>query len=97
MFQWNHGIGDSFAEVSAGVCFITKTSIRVTQSMKHEREVIENLPHANRPSTSDNENKVEKIKETVLEKHCGGFREIAADLNISYGSTQHVFVIVSDS
>jgi len=56
------------------------------------REVVENLPHASRSSTSVNDDNIEKVKEIVLENRRIGIREIAEDLNISYGSTQHILV-----
>ncbi|XP_014091877.1 protein GVQW3 [Bactrocera oleae] len=58
------------------------------------REVIENLPHACRPSTSVNDNNVDKVTETVLENRRVGIREIAEDLNISYGSAQQILINV---
>ena len=58
------------------------------------REVIENLPHANHPPTFVNDDKIEKVKETVLENHCVNIREIAEGLNISFGSTQHILINV---
>ena len=51
------------------------------------REVVENLPHANRPSTSVNVDNIEKVKKIVLENHRVGIREVAEAPNISYGST----------
>ena len=41
------------------------------------REVIENLPHASRPPTSVNDDKNEKVKETVLENRRVGIRDKA--------------------
>lgn len=58
------------------------------------REVVENLSHASRPSTSVNDDNMEKVKEIVLENRRVGIREIAEALNISYGSTQHILVNV---
>ncbi|XP_066259606.1 protein GVQW3-like [Euwallacea similis] len=54
------------------------------------REVVENLPHASRPSTSVNDDNIEKVQEIVLENRRVGIREIAQALNISYGLTQHI-------
>uniref|UniRef100_A0A0K8WBT5 Mos1 transposase HTH domain-containing protein n=1 Tax=Bactrocera latifrons TaxID=174628 RepID=A0A0K8WBT5_BACLA len=54
------------------------------------REVVENLPHACRPSTSVNDSNVDKVTERVLENRRVGIRDIAEDLNISYGSTQQI-------
>ena len=58
------------------------------------REVVENLPHASRPSTSVNDDNIEIVKKIVLENHRVGIREVAEALNISYGSTQHIVVHV---
>ncbi|KAJ8939424.1 hypothetical protein NQ318_021928 [Aromia moschata] len=57
-------------------------------------EVVENLPHASRPSTSVNDDNIEKVKEIVFENHRAGIRETAEALNISYGSTQDILVDV---
>ena len=54
------------------------------------REVVENLPHTSRPSTSVYKDNIEKVKKIVLKNHRVGNREIAEALNISYGSTQHM-------
>ena len=54
------------------------------------REVVENLPHASRPSTSVNDDNIEKVKIIVLENRRVGIREVSEALNISYGSTQHI-------
>ena len=40
------------------------------------REVVENLPHASHPSTSANDDNIEKLKKIVLENNCVGIREI---------------------
>ena len=55
-------------------------------------EVIENLHHASRPSTSVNDDNIEKVKKIVLENRRVGIREVADALNISYGSTRHILV-----
>lgn len=59
-------------------------------------EIVENLPHSNRLSTSVNDDYIEKkkkIKEIVLKNHCVSFREIAQALN---NSTQQILVDVLD-
>ena len=56
------------------------------------RKVVENLPHASRPSTSVNNENIEKVKKIVLENRRVGIREIAEAHSISYGSTQHIVV-----
>ncbi|XP_053990042.1 protein GVQW3-like [Hylaeus volcanicus] len=58
------------------------------------REVLENLPHASRSSTSVNDDNIEKVKEIVLGNHRVGIREIAEAFNISYASTQLIVVNV---
>ena len=58
------------------------------------RKVVENLPHASRPSTSVNDDNIEKVKKIVLENRRVGIREVAEALNISYGSTNHIVVHV---
>ena len=68
----------------------SESSLQRTQVFKcleefsESREVIENLPHASCPSTSVNNNNIEKVKETVRENRRIGSREIAEDLNILY-------------
>lgn len=47
------------------------------------------------PYTSVRDDKIETIKETVIEKRRVGIREIIKDLNISYGSTEHILVNVN--
>ena len=64
------------------------------KAFSERREVVENLPHASRPSTSDNDDNIEKLKKIVLENGRVGIREIAEAINISYGSTQHIVVLV---
>ena len=56
------------------------------------REVVENLPNASRPSTSVNDDNIEKVRKIVLENRRAGITEVAEALNISYGSTQHIVV-----
>ena len=58
------------------------------------REVVENFPHATRPSTSVNDDNTEKVEKIVLKNLRVGIREVAEVLNISYGSTQHIVVHV---
>ena len=64
------------------------------EAFSESREVVENLPHASRPSTSVNDDNIEKMKKIVLENCRVGIREVAEALNISYGSTQHIVVHV---
>ena len=46
------------------------------------REVVENLPHASRPSTPVNDDNIEKVKKIVLENRRVGTREVAEARNI---------------
>ena len=57
------------------------------KSFSEGRQVVENLPYASRPSTSVNDDNIEKVKEIVLKNHRVGIREVVKALNISYGST----------
>ena len=59
------------------------------KAFSEDREVVDNLPHASRPSTTVNDDNIEKVKKIVLENRCVG-----EALNISYGSTQHIVVHV---
>ena len=58
------------------------------KALSEGREVIENLPHASRPSTSVKDDNIEKLKKIVLENRLVGIREVAETLNFSYGLTQ---------
>ncbi|XP_037930482.1 protein GVQW3-like [Teleopsis dalmanni] len=60
------------------------------KSFKGGREVIEDLPRSVRPSTSNTEKNVAKIKKIVLEDRRITEREIARDLDISNGSVHHI-------
>ncbi|XP_037930790.1 protein GVQW3-like [Teleopsis dalmanni] len=60
------------------------------KSFKEGREVIEDLPRSGRPSTSNTEENVAKIKKIVLDDRRMTEREIARDLNISNGSVHHI-------
>ena len=55
---------------------------------------VENLLHVSRPSTSVNDDNIEKVKKIVLENRRVGIREVAEALNISCGSTFHIVVFV---
>ncbi|XP_031639223.1 histone-lysine N-methyltransferase SETMAR-like [Contarinia nasturtii] len=56
------------------------------------RETFEDKPRSGRPSTSVTEKKVEKVKKIVLSNRRVGIGDIAEELNISYGSVQHILV-----
>ena len=47
-----------------------------------------------RPSTSVNDDNIEKVKKIEVENRRVGIREVAEALNISYGSTQHIVIHV---
>ena len=53
-------------------------------------EVVENLPHASRQSTSVNDDNIEKVKKIVLENRRVGIREVAEALNTSYTGLQNM-------
>ena len=80
-------------------CF-EQSNISITQVFERHRafsegcEVVENLPHASRPSTSVNDDNIEKVKKIVIENRHVGIKEVAEALNISYGSTEHIVVHV---
>ena len=80
-------------------CFGETTLLRTQVFVWHKafsegREVVENLPHGSRPSTSVNDDNIEKVKKIVLENHRSGIKKVAEALNIFYGSTQHIVVHV---
>ena len=60
-------------------CF-GKSSLSGTQVFEYHkafsegREVVENLPHTSRPSTSVNDDNIEKVKKIVLENRRVGIR-----------------------
>ena len=62
------------------------------KAFREGRKVVENLPHASRPSTSVNDDSIEKVKKIILENRRVGIREVAEALNISYVSTQHIVI-----
>ncbi|XP_028047733.1 protein GVQW3-like [Monomorium pharaonis] len=53
---------------------------------------VEDAPRSGRPSTSTTDDNVEKVKEIVLENRHASLRERAGELNIAYGSAQHIMV-----
>ena len=80
-------------------CFEESTLSRTQVSEWHKSfsegcEVVENLPHASRPSTSVNDDSIEKMKKIMLGNRRAGIRDVEEALNISYGSTQHIVVHV---
>ena len=57
------------------------------KAFSESAEVVENLPHSSRPSTSVNDDNIEKVEKIVLENRRVGIKEVAQALKISYGST----------
>ncbi|XP_018347222.1 PREDICTED: putative uncharacterized protein FLJ37770 [Trachymyrmex septentrionalis] len=98
VYKWfqNFRSGHMGTKVFWGVYSIENASFEWHKAFSEGREVVENLSHASRPSTSVNDDNMEKVKEIVLENRRVGIREIAEALNISYGSTQHILVNVLD-
>ena len=79
----------------SGESTLSKTQVFEWHEIFSEgREFVENLPYAIRPSTSVDDDNIEKVKKIVLENRRVGIREVAEALNISYGSTQHIAVHV---
>ena len=80
-------------------CFGESTLLRKKvfkwdKAFNEGHEVVENLPDASRPSTSVNDDNIEKVKK-IVSKNCRlGIRRVAEALNISYGSAQHIVVHV---
>ena len=72
----------------SGESTLSKTQVFEWHEIFSEgREFVENLPYAIRPSTSVDDDNIEKVKKIVLENRRVGIREVAEALNISYGST----------
>lgn len=55
------------------------------RAFNEDHEVIENLPHVSQAQTSVNDDNIEEVKETVPVNRRVVNRDIAEDLNISYG------------
>ena len=78
-----------------GESILSRTQVfKWHKAFSEGREIVENLPHASRPTTSVNDDNIEKVKKIVLGNHHVGIREVVEALNISYGSTQHIVVHV---
>ena len=78
-----------------GESTLSKTQVfKWHKVFSESREIVENLPHASRPSASINEDNIKKVKKIVLENHRVGIRDVAEALNFSYGWTQHILVHV---
>ena len=70
-----------------GESTLSRTQVLVFEwhkAFSEGHEVVENLHHASHPSTSVNDNNIEKVKKIVLKNCLIGIREVAEVLNISY-------------
>ena len=54
------------------------------EAFREGREVVENLPHASRPSTSVNDDNIEKVKKIVLENRCVGITSSRGSQHLLY-------------
>ena len=52
--------------------------------LKNRVKIEKNIKNASRPSTSVNDDKIEKVKKIVLENRRVGITKVAEALNISY-------------
>lgn len=57
---------------------------------KKGRSLVKDLPRSGRPSTASTEENVEKVEKIVLENRHVSLREIASEVDISYGSAEHI-------
>lgn len=64
------------------------------KSFKDGREEVTDLLRSGRPTTSTTDENINKVRELVLENRGISIHEIADDLNISYGSAEHILVDV---
>ncbi|XP_032682930.1 protein GVQW3-like [Odontomachus brunneus] len=64
------------------------------KDFKSGRIVVEDLPRSGRPSTSNTDENVKKVKEMVLENRHTSLREMSSELGIAYGTAQHIVVDV---
>lgn len=79
----------NFLKITYRSSLSLKSYINVT---KKNREVIENLSHSGLPCIAVNYVKIYKVKEIALKNRPVDFKEIAEDLNISYGWSQDILV-----
>ena len=98
-FCVSNGITDTDSLKILQKCFGESTLSRTQVFEWHKafsecREILENLPYACRPSTSVNDDNIEKGKKIVLGNRRVGIREVAEALKISYGLTQQIVVHV---
>lgn len=64
------------------------------REFKEGREDVNDLPRAGRPSTSTTDNNIVAVKNIVMENRSIGIRKVAALLDISYGSAEHILADV---
>ena len=98
-FCVSNGIKDTESLKMLQKCFGGSILSRTQVFERHKafsdgREDVENLSHASRPTTSVNDDNIEKVKKILLENRRVGIRVVAEALYISYGSTQHIGVHV---
>ena len=75
-------------------CFGESTLSRTQVFERHKafsegREVVENLSHASRPSTSVNDDNIEKVKKIVLENRRVGIREVTGFQHLLWIDSTH--------
>ena len=76
-----------------GKCTLSRTQVfECHKAFREGCEVVENLTHVSCPSTSVNDDNIEKVEKIVLKNQRVGIREVAEALNISYGSSQRIVV-----
>ena len=72
---------------------LTETGVCVWyKDFKSGRTMIEDLPLSGRPSTTNTEENVEKVKEIVLENRFISLRKLASELNLAYVIAQYIVV-----
>lgn len=60
------------------------------KAFKEGREVVIDLPRSGRPSTSTNDENIDKIKKLVLKNRRMSLRELAQEVNISFKSVHNI-------
>lgn len=60
------------------------------KDFKEGRESVSDMPRSGRPSTSTTDENIASVKNLVMENRSISIREIAALLDISFGSTEHI-------
>ena len=57
--------------------------------------MVEELPRSGHPSMANIEENVEKLEDIAFENRYIRLRELASELNIVYGKSQHIVVAIS--